>query len=299
MQNLKYYLIALLAFMLWGFFSLALKPIAYVPAFDILFYRISFSGVLIILFTLFFRRKIFLNDFSNFNRLPVKEKKQALTLTLTGGVLLGFNWFLFIYVVNQISVQSASFAYLICPIITTFLAHFILKERLQKIQWFSVGISLLGCVICFLSNANNLVFSIIVALTYSLYLISQRRNIYFDKFNNLVIQIMIILICSIPYYLINGFSVPEKPSFYVYILIISVFFTLLPLYMNLYALKGAPASNVGVMLYINPLIAFTLAIFYYKEHINTLQFVSYFLILLSVFIFNYQIISNLTKKLIK
>ena len=285
--------------MLWGFFSLALKPISYVPSFDILFYRISFSAIIIICFTLFFRRKIFLKDIYTFKNLPQKEKRKGLYLTLTGGVLLGINWFLFIYVVNQINVQSASFAYLVCPIITTFLANIILKEKLQKVQWIAVLISFIGCLICFISNSNNLFFALIVAFTYAFYLISQRWNIYFDKLNILTVQIILIFILSLPYYFVNGFSIPINLSFYLYIFAIATLFTLVPLYMNLFALKGAPASNVGVMLYINPLIAFMLAIFYYKEHINTLQFVSYFLILLSVFIFNYRILTNLTKKIIK
>lgn len=284
--------------MLWGFFSLALKPISYVPSFDILFYRISFSAIIIICFTLFFRRKIFQKDIYTFKNLPTKEKRKGLYLTLTGGVLLGINWFLFIFVVNQINVQSASFAYLVCPIITTFLANIILKEKLQKIQWIAVLISFIGCLICFISNSNNLFFALVVAFTYAFYLISQRSNIYFDKLNILTVQIILIFILSLPYYFVNGFSIPENSSFYMYIFAIATLFTLMPLYMNLYALKGASASNVGIMLYINPLIAFMLAIFYYKEHINTLQFVSYFLILLSVFIFNYRILTNLTKKII-
>jgi len=299
MQNFKYYIIAFCAFILWGFFSLALKPISYVPAFDILFYRISLSAVIIVCFTLLFRRKILLNDLKNFKKLPEIDKKRSLGLTTIGGLLLGINWFLFIYVVNQINVQSASFAYLICPIITTFLANIILKEKLQKIQWIAVLISTIGCLICFVSNSNNLFFALVVAFTYAFYLISQRSNIYFDKLNTLAFQIILIFILSLPYYFVNGFSVPVNPSFYLYILAIATLFTLAPLYMNLYALKGASASNVGVMLYINPLIAFLLAIFYYKEHINTLQFVSYFLILLSVFIFNYRILTNLTKKFLK
>lgn len=299
MQNFKYYISAFIAFMLWGFFSLALKPISYVPSFDILFYRISFSAIIIICFTLFFRRKIFLKDIYTFKNLPQKEKRKGLYLTLTGGVLLGINWFLFIYVVNQINVQSASFAYLVCPIITTFLANIILKEKLQKVQWIAVLISFIGCLICFISNSNNLFFALVVAFTYAFYLISQRSNIYFDKLNILMVQIILIFILSLPYYFVNGFSIPVDPSFYMYIFAIATLFTLLPLYMNLYSLKGASASNVGIMLYINPLIAFILAIFYYKEQVNTLQFVSYFLILLSVFIFNYRILTNLTKKIIK
>lgn len=289
MQNLKYYLAAFFAFMLWGFFSLALKPIAYVSSFDILFYRITFSAVLIIIFTFLFRRKIIVSDINTFKKLPEKDRKKGIRLTLIGGVLLGINWFLFIYVVNQINVQSASFAYLICPIITTFLANIILKERLKKMQWIAISISLLGCLIYFFSNANNLFFALIVATTYALYLISQRKNIYFDKFNALVFQMIVIFVLTIPYYVLNGFSVPSELSFYLYIFIIATLFTLVPLYMNLYALKGTSASTVGVMIYINPIIAFLLAVFYYKESVNTLQIVSYFLILLSVIIFNYQI----------
>jgi len=284
--------------MLWGFFSLALKPIAYVPSFDILFYRITFSAILVITFTLLFRRKVFLNDLTVFKNLSVNDKRKGVSLTLVGGLLLGVNWFLFIYVVNHINVQSASFAYLICPIITTFLANIILKEKLQKIQWFAVLVSLIGCVICFFTNSNNLFYALVVACSYAFYLISQRSNSYFDKFNVLTVQILMVLLLSIPYYIINGFSVPTSPEFYKYIVIIAILFTLLPLYMNLYALKGASASNVGVMIYVNPLIAFSLAIFYYKEEVNSLQFVSYFLILLSVLIFNYRILTKLTKKIL-
>lgn len=298
MQNFKYYISAFIAFVLWGFFSLALKPIAYVPSFDILFYRIIFSAIIIISFTLLFRRKIFLKDLRLFKNLPTKERKKGIYLTLIGGILLGINWFLFIYVVNQINVQSASFAYLVCPIITTFLATIILKERLKKSQWIAVLISFIGCLLCFISNPNNLFFALIIAFTYAFYLISQRSNSYFDKLNVLTIQIILIFILSLPYYFVNGFSIPANPTFYMYILAIATLFTLVPLYMNLYALKGARASNVGIMLYINPLIAFALAIFYYKEYINTLQIVSYFLILLAVFIFNYRILTNLTKKII-
>lgn len=297
MQNLKYYLFAFTAFLLWGFFSLALKPIAYVASFDILFFRILFSLVLIVCFTFIFRKKSFVNDLKYFKKLSKKEQQKGISLTVIGGILLGLNWFLFIYVVNQVNVQSASFAYLICPIITAFLASILLKEKLQKLQWISIIISFIGCSICFLNNSNNLFFALIVALTYALYLISQRSNIYFDKLNILVFQIVIIFILSLPYYFVKGFSIPPNPSFYGYIFIIATFFTLLPLYLNLYALKGAQASTVGIMLYINPIIAFMLAIFYYKEYVNTLQFAAYFLILLSVFIFNYRVLTNLTKKL--
>src|SRR5690606_19716394 len=138
MQHIRYYLFAFIASLLWGVFSLALKPIAYVPSFDILFYRFIFSAVLIVGFCVLFRRSLMINDLKKFKSLPKIDRKKAMALTFIGGVLLGINWFLFIYVVNRVNVQSASLAYLICPILTTFLATIILKEKLQKIQWIAV-----------------------------------------------------------------------------------------------------------------------------------------------------------------
>lgn len=96
----------------------------------------------------------------------------------------------------------------------------------------------------------------------------------------------VIFILAIPYYIYHGFYFPTNIEFYFYILCIAIFFTVVPLYMNLYALQGISASSVGIMLYVNPLITFCVALFYFNEPINILQITSYFLILVSIFIFN-------------
>ena len=72
-------------------------------------------------------------DWKSFVVLAKKEKLKTLLLTILGGFLLILNWFLFMYAVNHVSLKSASFAYLICPIITTILAYFILggKEKMS------------------------------------------------------------------------------------------------------------------------------------------------------------------------
>ena len=75
------------------------------------------------------RRKVLKNDFSNFLTLRSKQKTQTLFLTIFGGFLLIANWFLFIYAINHVSLQSASFAYMICPIVATILAYFILVVK--------------------------------------------------------------------------------------------------------------------------------------------------------------------------
>lgn len=299
MQQSKHYLAAFLAFFIWGFFSLGLKPISYVNSFDILFYRISFAAVFILLFMGLFQYRLIKKDFQTFTKLPREDRRKTVFLTLIGAAFLGLNWFLFIFVVNKINVQSASFAYLICPIITAFLANIILKEDLKKHQWMAICISFTGCVIYFFTNSSHLLYAVIIAASYSFYLISQRSNIFLEKFTILAIQILLIFFVILPYFLIKGFYIPKYVSFYAYATVIALLFTLVPLYLNLFALKGAKASTVGILLYINPIITLLIAVYYYKEEVNVFQIASYLLILCSIIIYNKDYIIKKQPPIIK
>ena len=148
----KYYSAAFLAFFIWGFFSFALKPLHNYPSLDILFYRVFFSVITMILINVFFRKNVIRKDWNHFKNSPSKQKRSIVSLTLGGGFFLTLNWFVFIYVVNHISVKAASFAYLICPILTTVFAYFILKEKLSKWQWIAVMISFTSCILLSFKN---------------------------------------------------------------------------------------------------------------------------------------------------
>ena len=282
----KYYFSALTSFIIWGFFSLALKPLQNYSSLDILFYRVFFATGLLIVINVFFRKKQLIQDLKIYHDLSRNQKVKSFTLTIIGGFLLIINWFLFMYAVNHVSLQSASFAYLICPIITTILAYFILKEKLTLWQWLAIGLCIISCVILSYGDLNGLLYSLIIAISFALYLISQRKNNQFDRFVILTIQLIIVSMVSLPFYIVYSDNVPVESYFYIIMGIIVVVFTIIPLFLNLYALKGMTSSAVGILMYTNPLIHFFLALFYFKESINQAQIFSYILILLSIVIFN-------------
>ncbi|MFV8466153.1 EamA family transporter [Flavobacterium sp. LB1P62] len=286
----KYYLAAFSAFFVWGFFSLALKPLHNYPSLDILFYRVFFSVVTMLLINLSFRRKVLIKNWNQFKSMTGKQKRSVIVLTLGGGVFLSSNWFVFIYVMNHVSVKAASLAYLICPILTTILAFFILKEKLSKWQWFAVMISAFSCVLLSFNHFEDIFYSLITAATYAMYLVSQRKNSELDKFLVLTIQLVFTALILLPFYPNYSGTLPTESLFYSCLLVIVVFFTIIPLFLNLYALKGINSSAVGIMIYINPIIGFLLAIFYYHEQVTTLQLFSYFLILVSIVVFNEKLI---------
>ncbi|MEC5166616.1 chloramphenicol-sensitive protein RarD [Flavobacterium sp. PL11] len=286
----KYYSAAFLAFVIWGFFSFALKPLHHYPSLDILFYRVFLSVITMILINLIFRRSVIRRDFTYFKNSSLKQKRNIAILTVGGGLFLISNWFVFIYVVNHVSVKAASLAYLICPILTTVFAYFLLKEKLSIWQWSAVIISLFSCILLSFGHFQDIFFSLVVAATYAMYLVSQRKNSQMDKFLVLTIQLLFAALVLLPFYPNYSGAIPAEPLFYSCMFFIVIFFTIIPLFLNLYALKGINSSAVGIMIYINPIITFIIAILYYNEQVTSLQIFSYLLILLSVIIFNERIL---------
>jgi len=187
---------------------------------------------------------------------------------------------------NHISVKAASFSYLLCPILTTVCAFLILKEQLSRLQWAAVGLSFIGCIMLSYNSFNDVFYSFIVAISYALYLVLQKKFEGIDKFLLLSVQLLITSVILLPFYPVYSGPLPTEAVFYSYILIIAIFFTITPMLLNLFALKGISSSTLGIMLYINPLIGFFLAAFYYGEEISAMQIAAYSLIVVSIAVFN-------------
>lgn len=287
----KHYFAAVASFIIWGFISFGLKPIQNYPATDILFYRVFFCVGLMVLINLVFRRDVIKKTISGIVQMTGKQKQNFAFITLGSGLLLMSNWFLFIFVMNSISVKAASFAYLVCPILTTVFAAVILKEKLTGLQWFAVFLSVVSCVLLSLNAGTEVFYSLLVASTYALYLIVQKKNTLPDKFLGLTLQVTFACILLLPFYPYYTGSLPAEGTFYMYILLMAVLFTIIPLFLNVYALKHINSSTVGILLYINPIIAFLLAIFYYSEQVSIFQLMAYSIIILSIIIFNLKVLT--------
>lgn len=282
----RHYAAAITAFILWGFFSFGLKPIHHYPSLDILFYRVFLCVTLMLTINGLFRRKVVAETFHSFRLLSLVEKKKLSFQILASSLLLAANWFFFIYVMNHISVKAASLAYLICPILTTVFAFVLLKERLTRTQWIAVALSVASCIMLSLDSYRDILYSLIVAATYALYLVIQKRIGAMDRFLLLSLQLGITAIILLPFYPSFSGPVPHELRFYMFIGIIAVLFTIIPMFLNLFALKKINSSTIGILMYINPIINFMLAIFFYGEAITTIQVLSYSMILVSIIIFN-------------
>ena len=283
---MKYYLAAISAYAIWGFFSLVLKPLHVYPSVDILFYRVFSCALLMLLINLLLRREKCRETFRLYKQMPIQKKRRAVLLNVAGSVFLTSNWFSFIYVMNHISIKATSLAYMVCPILTTLLAFILLHEKLSKLQWSAVLLSVAGCLLLSYADITDMLFSIVIGFSYACYLISQRENTGFDKFIILSFHIVLSALILLPFFPAFSGPIPGEGKFYFYIEIIAVFFTIIPLFLNLYALIGLNSSTAGMLLNINPIIAFILAIMFFHEPISLLQILGYAIIFIAVIVFN-------------
>uniref|UniRef100_UPI00404A71CC EamA family transporter n=1 Tax=Daejeonella sp. TaxID=2805397 RepID=UPI00404A71CC len=293
---LKYFIAAFSAVIVWGFFSIPLRMLQDYPSEQILYYRIFTSLLLTWLYIFLFRKNQIKLDIKYIQNEENYSVRKIIWLSLIAGLLITGNWFTYIYVVNNVSLKSAAFAYMVCPLITALGGYLILKEKLSTLKLIALGFASVSIVILAQGSLRDVLWSVLVAALYSFYLIIQRVMVQIDKFNMLGLHLLIAALLMLPFFLSDFEFLPSDPNFWITIVVISVFFTIIPLFLSLYALIGMPSSTLGIIIYINPIVAFAVAFFYFHEEISRYQVYSYLLLLAAVIVFNWATIKEILFK---
>src|SRR5690606_23950686 len=292
----KYVLSAFFAAALWGFMSIPLREIQAWPAEDILYYRIFSSVVMVWMFIALFSGQQVSADVRHWRQLLSSQRRKLGWLTFAASLLIMGNWFTFIYAVNHVSIQSAAFAYLVCPLLTTLAGYLILKEGLSRLKKISIGIALISVVLLARGSLYEVCWSVGIASLYALYLVIQRIIQQVDKLNVLAIQLSICSLLILPVLFWQKHSVPLDPEFWINIAVIAGLFTIIPLYLSMYALNGVSSATVGISIYINPIIAFAVAILHFHEQVNKQQLGAYAILMVAVLLFNWTTVRKVLHK---
>lgn len=289
----RYLLAAFLSVAIWGFFSIPLRNLKAFPSEEILYYRIFTSLIVIWIAIFLFRRKKLKEDIQYYKSALPKEKKVIIYQVIGATILLTLNWYTFIYAINNVSIKSGAFAYMVCPLITAFGGYLILKENLSKLQLTSLAVACISIIMLATGSLIEVIWSVVIAALYAFYLIIQRKMKHLDKLNVLALQITLAVVLMLPFYIYHHDGFPKGIWFWGHIVVVAALFTVIPLFLSLYALIGIPSSTLGVIIYLNPIIAFTVAVLYFDEKISIHQLLAYLLLLFAVFLFNWNLIKDI------
>lgn len=292
--NSKYFAAAVGSAAILGTFSIPLRNLKDFHPSIVINYRLGISLIITWIIILLFRKSSIKRDIAYLKSLDRKSRFKVFQMILLAGVVLTGNWVSFLYAVNQVSLKSAAFGYMICPLITAMGGFLLLKEKLSSSKFISIGVALLSVLLLANGAPVEVFWSASIAVTYSAYLLFQRVIVNLDKLNVLGIQLILsaILIIPLSSYFFGAVPPPTETHFWTNILTVSLLFTVIPLFLISYSLIGLPSSTFGIIVYLNPIIAFSVAFLYFKEEMSHNQLFAYSLLLGSVILFNWAAISH-------
>jgi chloramphenicol-sensitive protein RarD len=129
-------LFAFFAFLIWGLSPIYWKALHEVGAFEIILHRIIWSFAFLMPLVLLGRQW---DAFIKTIRSP-----KMLAILLATSILVGTNWLIYIWAVNNGQVLQASLGYYINPLVNIILGMIFLRERLRRAQTLAVVLATLG-----------------------------------------------------------------------------------------------------------------------------------------------------------
>ena len=246
------------AFTLWGVFPMYLRLMKQVPSLEILSHRVLWSVVLLIGLLALRRQWDWLTS--------VRARPRIVLTFVASALMLGTNWVVYIWSVNNDHVIDASLGYFITPLFNVLLGIG-LGERLRSTQ--TVAIALAACGVLWLTiSAGQLPWiGLVIAVTFSLYGLL-RKTAALGALEGLSIETLVLLPAAALFLLLPdaGSSHSFGNDLSLTLLLISAGpVTAIPLLMFAYGARRIPLSLVGLLQYIGPSIQLLLGVWLYHE----------------------------------
>ena len=135
-DHIQGFIATLFSFLIWGLSPIYWQVIKSVPALEILCHRIVWSMVFAAVILTF--KKGWTEGFRKAANL-----KCAVLLTLSS-ILVGANWFVYIWSVTNGHMVEASLGYYINPLVNVVLGVLFFKDKLNRLQAVAIGLAVLG-----------------------------------------------------------------------------------------------------------------------------------------------------------
>ncbi|WP_320822276.1 EamA family transporter RarD [Reinekea sp.] len=268
-QQRQGYLFALAAFGLWAVTPVYFKWVGNLPALDILAYRIVWSLVLtLIIIGLSQRWRPLWSALTNRN---IRLSLLASTL------LIGTNWGIFIWAINDDQMLSASLGYYINPLVNILLGMVFFAERLDRIKKVAASLCLIAVVFEVLRFGQLPWVALLLPISFGLYGLV-RKKLAVDSFVGMALETGLLLPVALLYLI---FSTSPSADFFDNDLITNGKLllagpaTMIPLLCFAAAANRMPLSSIAFFQYIGPSGMFLLAVFVYNEPLEPAKLVTF------------------------
>jgi len=273
---------AFMAYLMWGVLPVYFKIVGDVAVTEVLVHRIVWAvpfGAVII----FWRRQ-----WSEVRR-ALGDARVLGFLTLAA-VLIGVNWFVYIWAVQSNQIFQASLGYYINPLLFTLAGVLLFGERLRRFQTAAVFLAATGVLVLTISRGQFPVIALSLGTLFTIYGVI-RKQVVVGGMPGLFVETLVLFPLSAAYliWIMNAGDAAftlSNPSM-VGMLLLAGPFTVLPLLCFALATRRLSLSTVGFMQFIAPTLQFITGL-YYGEVLTTAHAVCFGLIWIAVGLFSWD-----------
>ena len=273
------------SFVLWGLMPLYWHLLKVVPSLQIVAHRVVWSALLVFAWLGWKYGRGWL-------RQTLRQPRVAWMLALSG-LLIGFNWGLYIWAVNAGHVVETALGYFINPLLNVVIGVAFLRERLTRAQWLSVAIAAAGVAWLTFDYGRPPWIALALAASFALYgLLRKLANV--PPIRGLGVESLVLLL---PALALLGWGQAQGAGAFAHVapgaqaawiaglLVLSGLLTALPLVGFAYAVQRVPYSVVGVLQYIAPTLQFLCGVVVFREPFDTHRLLGFACIWLALAVF--------------
>jgi chloramphenicol-sensitive protein RarD len=253
------FLLGLGAYALWGVLPIYFKALAGISPFDIVAHRVAWSLPFLTLL-------IVVGAGWPKVRAALARPKTLGILALTA-LLIGTNWLLYVYAVTSGHILAASFGYYLNPLVNVLLGRFVLKERLNRLQWTAVALAGAGITVLAGGALGQLWLSLALCISFALYGLL-RKVVAADALTGLGIETSLLFPAALAW--LAWRATADVPTFGTTgldagLLILSGVVSTTPLLLFTAAARKLAYSTLGMLQFLAPTLQFLIAVLIYGE----------------------------------
>ncbi|MCK5484728.1 MAG: EamA family transporter RarD [Desulfobacterales bacterium] len=258
------------AFLIWGISPIYWKALRVVPALEIILHRMVWSFFFLVPLVVIMRRWQEFKD-------ALKNYRTLLILLFTA-FIVGGNWLLYIWAVNNDYLLQASLGYYINPLVNVVLGMVFLKERLRPPQIVAVLLAAAGVLYLTIYYGELPWIALALAVSFGLYGLI-RKIAPVGSLVGLTVETLLLSIPALVYlfYLDSqGAGSFLRVSLKLDLLLMGCsLVTAIPLLFFTLGARRLYLSTVGLLQYIAPSCMFVLAVFLFREPFSMAQVVTF------------------------
>lgn len=261
--------LAISAYLLWGFLPIYMKALSDVPVLEVLAHRVIWSVPVAGAILIWLGRT---SDLRAALRSPRMIGMAALT-----AALISVNWAIYVWSIQSGQALEAALGYYINPLFSVLLGAVLLKERLSRPQWAAIALAALAVLVLTYEAGRVPFVALGLTVSWGIYAYLKKR-LPLGPNQGFMLEVLILSPLAIGWVIwiaARGEMVFLTDGKVTVLLLLAGVVTAVPLMLYANGAKLLRLSTIGILQYIAPTMILLTAVFVFGEPFGTARAIAF------------------------